>query len=113
MIESYKVGFLPSLRYLCNYTQSVCVPDVLGALAVWRHTKKNKKRSNKKTADMDGLYATPLMTLTTDLGLSIRVFMFEYVRLVTTMSDFEKLSGRRPISKIPGKLSRKHATPAE
>jgi len=62
---------------------------------------------------MDGLYATPLMTLTTDLGLSIRVFMFEYVRLVTTMSDFEKLSGRRPISKIPGKLSRKHATPAE
>jgi len=26
--------------------------------------------------------ATPLMTLTTDLGLSIRVSMFEYVRLV-------------------------------
>jgi len=29
------------------------------------------------------VYATPLMTLTTDLGLSIRVSMFEYVRLVT------------------------------
>ena len=27
------------------------------------------------------VYATPLMTLTTDLGLSIRVSMFEYVRL--------------------------------
>jgi len=27
-----------------------------------------------------------LMTLTTDLGLSIRVFMFEYVRLVTGTS---------------------------
>jgi len=29
------------------------------------------------------VYATPLMTLTTDLGLSIHVSMFEYVRLVT------------------------------
>jgi len=29
------------------------------------------------------VYATPLMTLTTDLGLSIRVSLFEYVRLVT------------------------------
>jgi len=28
------------------------------------------------------VHATPLMTLTTDLGLSIRVSMFEYVRLV-------------------------------
>ena len=27
------------------------------------------------------VYATPLMTLTTDLGMSIRVSMFEYVRL--------------------------------
>jgi len=25
------------------------------------------------------VYATPLMTLTTDLGLSIRVFMFDHV----------------------------------
>jgi len=32
------------------------------------------------------VYATPLMTLTTDLGLSIRVSMFEYVRLVTVTS---------------------------
>jgi len=28
------------------------------------------------------VYATPLMTLATDLALSIRVSMFEYVRLV-------------------------------
>ena len=34
------------------------------------------------------VYATPLMTLTTDLGLSIRVSMFEYLRLVTGTSDF-------------------------
>ena len=33
------------------------------------------------------VYATPLMTLTTDLGLSIRVSMFEYVRLVTGTSS--------------------------
>jgi len=33
------------------------------------------------------VYATPLMTPTTDLGLSIRVFMFEYVRLVTATSS--------------------------
>jgi len=29
------------------------------------------------------VYATPLMTLTKDLGLSIHVSMFEHVRLVT------------------------------
>ena len=33
------------------------------------------------------VYATPLMTLTTELGLSIRVSMFEYVRLVTRTSS--------------------------
>jgi len=33
------------------------------------------------------VYTTPLMTLTTDLGLSIRVSMFEYVRLVTGTSS--------------------------
>jgi len=33
------------------------------------------------------VYATPLMTLTTDLGLSIRVSMIEYVRLVTGTSS--------------------------
>ena len=33
------------------------------------------------------VYATPLMTLITDLGLSIRVSMFEYVRLVTGNSS--------------------------
>jgi len=33
------------------------------------------------------VYATPLMTLTTNLGLSIRVSMFEYVRLVTGTSS--------------------------
>jgi len=32
-------------------------------------------------ADMDGCYS--LMTHTTDTGLSIRVFVFEYVSLVT------------------------------
>jgi len=31
--------------------------------------------------------ATPLMTLTTDLGLSIRVSMFEHVRLVAGTSS--------------------------
>ena len=41
---------------------------------------------------MDG-HATPLMTLTTDLGLSIRVFMFEYVRLVTGTSSHPCLKG--------------------
>jgi len=30
------------------------------------------------------VYATPLMTLTTDLGLSIRVSMFEHVTLSET-----------------------------
>jgi len=34
------------------------------------------------------VYATPLMTLITDLGLSIRVSMLEYVRLVTGTSGF-------------------------
>jgi len=29
------------------------------------------------------VYATPLMTLTTDLSLSIRLSMFKYVSLVT------------------------------
>jgi len=33
------------------------------------------------------VYATPLMTRTTDLGLSIRVSMFKYVRLVTGTSS--------------------------
>ena len=33
------------------------------------------------------VYATPLMTLTTDLGLSIRDSIFEYVRLVTGTSS--------------------------
>ena len=33
------------------------------------------------------VYATPLMTLTTDLGLSIRVSMIEYVRLMTRTSS--------------------------
>jgi len=32
------------------------------------------------------VYATPLITLTTDLGLFIRISMFEYVRLVTETS---------------------------
>ena len=32
------------------------------------------------------VHATPLMTLTTDLGLSVRVSMLEYVRLVTATS---------------------------
>ena len=34
------------------------------------------------------VYATPLMTLTTDLGLSIRVSMFEYVRLTSDWDIF-------------------------
>jgi len=33
------------------------------------------------------VYTTPLMTLTIDLGLCIRVSMFEYVRLVTGTSS--------------------------
>ena len=33
------------------------------------------------------VYATPLMTLTTDLGLSILVSMLEHVRLVTGTSS--------------------------
>ena len=33
------------------------------------------------------VYASPLMTLTTDLNLSIRVSMFEYVRLMTGTSS--------------------------
>jgi len=33
------------------------------------------------------VYTTPLTTLTTDLGLSIRVSTFEYVRLVTGTSS--------------------------
>jgi len=33
------------------------------------------------------VYATPLMTLTTDLCLCIRVSMLEYVRLVTGTSS--------------------------
>ena len=33
------------------------------------------------------VFATPLMTFTTDLGLSIRVSMFEYVRLVAGTSS--------------------------
>jgi len=41
---------------------------------------------HKRTADIDGLRNTPLMTFTTDFGLSIRVSMFEYVRLVTGTS---------------------------
>jgi len=40
------------------------------------------------------VYATPLMTLTTDLGLSIRVSMFEYVRLVTGTSSWVPWNGR-------------------
>ena len=40
------------------------------------------------------VYATPLMTLTTDLGLSIRVSMFEYVRLVTGTSSQVPWNGR-------------------
>jgi len=34
------------------------------------------------------VYATHLINLTTDLGLSIRVSMFEYVRLVTGTQVF-------------------------
>jgi len=34
------------------------------------------------------VYATPLMTHTTDLGLSIRVSMVEYVRLVTETCSY-------------------------
>ena len=33
------------------------------------------------------VYATPLMTLTTNLGLSILISIFEYVRLVTGTSS--------------------------
>jgi len=33
------------------------------------------------------VYATPLITLTTDLGLSTRALMFEYVKLVTGTSS--------------------------
>ena len=40
------------------------------------------------------VYATPLMTLTTDLGLSIRVSMVEYVRLVTRTSPQVPWNGR-------------------
>jgi len=40
------------------------------------------------------VYATPLTTLTTDLGLSIRVFMFEYMRLVTGTSSSVPWNGR-------------------
>jgi len=40
------------------------------------------------------VYATPLMTLTTDLGLSIRVSVFEYVRLVTGTSSWVSWNGR-------------------
>jgi len=38
--------------------------------------------------------ATPLMTLTKDLGLFIRVSMFEYVRLVTATSSEVPWNGR-------------------
>jgi len=38
------------------------------------------------------VYPTPLMTLTTDFGLSIRVSMFEEVRLVTGTSVLDHSS---------------------
>jgi len=40
------------------------------------------------------IYATPLMTLTTDLGLPIHVSMFEHMRLVTGTSSPEMGEGR-------------------
>ena len=40
------------------------------------------------------VYATPLMTLTTDLGPSIRVSMFEYGRLATGNSFKVPWKGR-------------------
>ena len=39
------------------------------------------------------VYATPLMTLTTDLGLSIRVSMFEHVSSMST-GDWDLFLGR-------------------
>jgi len=49
--------------------------------------KKKETRSKKELAHKRQLtwtvYATPLMTPTTDLGLSTRVPMLEFVRLVT------------------------------
>ena len=42
------------------------------------------------------VYATPLMTPTTDLGMSIRVSIFEYVRLLTgtSLEEVSVLGGR-------------------
>jgi len=47
------------------------------------HTCHNWKSVLTKRQLTWTVYATPLMTFTTDLGLSIRVAMFEYVRLAT------------------------------
>ena len=47
------------------------------------------------------VYATPLMTFTTDLGLSIRVCMFKFVRLVTgSSSGSDHCPGRHQV--FPG-----------
>ena len=56
-------------------------------------TKKKRQKKEKETWSKEELahkrqlaltvYSTPLMTPTTDLGLSTRVLMFEFVRLVT------------------------------
>ena len=71
--------------YICLfYTHVQCLssPPLVAAVLI---------ASNKTTADMDG--AIPRMTLTTDSGLSIRVSMFEYVRLVTGTSSRRATSG--------------------
>jgi len=53
------------------------------------------------------VYATPLMTLTTDLGLSIRVSMFEYVRLVTATSfGSDHCPGRYKVSDFSSQFLR-------
>jgi len=54
---------------------------------IWSGTKEGS------TGGLEFLSATPLMTLTTDLGLYIRVSMFEYVGLVTGTSSGRAASG--------------------
>jgi len=59
-----------------------------GWIASFENSLGNKKELDPMTRWLTWtVYATPLMTLTTDLGLSIRVSMFEYGKLVTGTSS--------------------------
>jgi hypothetical protein len=61
------------LSYYC--TPPVCIPDVLGALAVWRHTKKKKVTFNKASVSLAGSCSeTGVSALETQVGSHSRLF---------------------------------------